>query len=99
MPAASSDKGRSRDRANVTTADVDGGLLGPVPTPTRADIAQGLLSGLYTTGPALFWDAFTLVAETGYIHVVDVEPACGPSSCSERGVRHEVPVLSFSVVS
>jgi len=63
--------------------DVDGGLLGPVPTPTRADVGQVLLSGIYSTGPALFWDAFTLVGETGYIHVADVEQACGPSSCSK----------------
>ncbi|HSW12546.1 MAG TPA: DUF1302 family protein [Solimonas sp.] len=63
--------------------DVDGGLLGPVPTPTRSDVAQGLLSTLFTTGPALFWDALTIVTETSYIHVLDVEEACGPTSCSK----------------
>jgi len=64
--------------------DVDGGLLGPVPTPTRSDIAQGLLSTLYTTGPALFWDALTVVTEASYIHVLDVDQACGPTSCSRN---------------
>ncbi|WP_165797317.1 DUF1302 domain-containing protein [Solimonas fluminis] len=62
--------------------DVDGGLLGPVPTPSRGDVAQGLLSGLYTMGPALFWDALTLVGEASYIHVLDVDQACGPTNCS-----------------
>ena len=62
--------------------DVDGGLLGPVPTPSRGDVVQGLLSGLYTTGPALFWDSLTVVAEGSYIHVLDVDQACGPTSCS-----------------
>jgi hypothetical protein len=62
--------------------DVDGGLLGPVPTPTRSEVMQGLLSGLYTIGPSLFWDSATLVSEFGYIHVRDVDEACGPTSCS-----------------
>ena len=62
--------------------DVDGGLLGPVPTPTRARVMQGLLSSLYSVGPTGFWDSFTLVSEFGYVHVHDVDPACGPTSCS-----------------
>ena len=62
--------------------DVDGGLLGPVPTPTRSEVMQGLLSGLYTIGPSLFWDSATLVSEFGYIHVRDVDEACGPTGCS-----------------
>lgn len=43
---------------------------------------QGLLSGLYSVGPSGFWDSFTLVGEAGYVHVHDVDPACGPTSCS-----------------
>ncbi|MFP5305895.1 MAG: DUF1302 domain-containing protein [Gammaproteobacteria bacterium] len=70
-----------RDGVDVLV-DVDGGLLGPVPTPTRARVAQGLLSGLYVIGPTSMWDAFTLVGELGYVHVDDVDPACGPTSCS-----------------
>lgn len=62
--------------------DVDGGLLGPVPTPTRGKVSQALLSALYVIGPGWFWDSITLVGETGYIHVNDVEEACGPTSCS-----------------
>lgn len=64
--------------------DVDGGLLGPVPTPTRSKVAQGLLSGLYSFGPGPLglWDSFTIVGETSYIHVADVDEACGPTSCS-----------------
>lgn len=70
-----------RDGVDVLV-DVDGGLLGPVPTPTRAQVMQGLLSGLYVIGPTDFWDAFTLVGEIGYVHVHDLEAACGPTSCS-----------------
>jgi hypothetical protein len=62
--------------------DVDGGLLGPVPTPTRANVSQALLSGLYVLGPGLFWDSIAIVGETGYVHVNSVEEACGPTSCS-----------------
>ncbi|HEY0974896.1 MAG TPA: DUF1302 family protein [Solimonas sp.] len=62
--------------------DVDGGLLGPVPTPTRANVGQALLSALYVVGPALFWDALTLVGEAGFVHVEDITPACGPTSCT-----------------
>ncbi|HEX4896496.1 MAG TPA: DUF1302 family protein, partial [Solimonas sp.] len=72
-----------RDGIDVLV-DVDGGLLGPVPTPTRGKVWQGLLSGLYVVGPALFWDSLTIVGETGYIHVADQEAACGPTSCSEK---------------
>ncbi|HEY1077419.1 MAG TPA: DUF1302 family protein [Fontimonas sp.] len=70
-----------RDGIDVLV-DVDGGLLGPVPTPTRAKVMQGLLSGLYVIGPSPIWDSFTLVGELGYVHVDEVEAACGPTSCS-----------------
>lgn len=70
-----------RDGVDVLV-DVDGGLLGPVPTPTRGRVMQGLLSSLYTVGPGLFWDALTLVGEAGYVHVHDVDEACSPTSCS-----------------
>ena len=62
--------------------DVDGGLLGPVPTPTRSEVWQGLLSALYVLGPRFGWDALTLVGEVGFVHVEDLEPACGPNGCS-----------------
>lgn len=62
--------------------DVDGGLLGPVPTPTRADTAQVLLSGLYLFTPRFFWDQLVIVAEAGYLNVMDTTEACGPTSCS-----------------
>ena len=62
--------------------DVDGGLLGPVPTPTRADTLQALLSSLYLFTPRYFWDQLVIVGEAGYINVLDQEEACGPTSCS-----------------
>lgn len=65
-----------------TLVDVDGGLLGPVPTPTRSKISQALFSAIYVFGPSPVWDAFTVVSEVGYVHVNKVQQACGPSSCS-----------------
>jgi hypothetical protein len=62
--------------------DVDGGLLGPVPTPTRSDVGQVLLSGLYLFAPRFFWDQLVVVAEAAYLTVRSVEEACGPTSCS-----------------
>lgn len=71
-----------RDGADVLV-DVDGGLLGPVPTPVRSKIWQGLLSGLYSFGPGLFWDSLSVVGETGFIHVADNDQGCGPTSCTK----------------
>lgn len=64
--------------------DVDGGLLGPVPSPTRSDTFQALLSGLYLDTPRLFWDQLVLIGELGYINVVNTGEACGPTSCSRE---------------
>lgn len=54
--------------------DVDNGIAGPVPTPTRARSRQYMLNGIYTMGPKFFWDSLTLVAELGYIEVDKIEP-------------------------
>jgi hypothetical protein len=70
-----------RDGIDVLV-DVDGGLLGPVPTPTRSRIWQGDLTALYVIGPGWLWDAITLVGDVSFIHVQDVDSACGPTSCS-----------------
>ena len=62
--------------------DVDGGILGPVPTPTRANTGYGLLSALYVVGPGPFWDSLTFVGEGAFVHVEKATPACGPTSCT-----------------
>ncbi|AXQ31009.1 DUF1302 family protein [Solimonas sp. K1W22B-7] len=48
-----------------------------VPTFTRADMSQVLVSGLYIINPTAFWDALTLTGEAGYVRVHDVEPVAG----------------------
>ena len=71
----------------VVLVDVDGGILGPVPTPTRGKVAQADINALYSLGPASIgnfplWDSFTIVGDVGYISVLDVDPAFGPTSSS-----------------
>lgn len=61
-----------RDGINVMV-DVPSGLLGPIPTPTRADAYQVLVNGITTFGPAWFWDSFNLVGAISYLYVDNVQ--------------------------
>lgn len=61
-----------RDGINVMV-DVPSGLLGPIPTPTRADAYQILLNGITTFGPHWFWDSLNLIGAIGYIYVDNVQ--------------------------
>ncbi|MGB1580559.1 MAG: DUF1302 domain-containing protein [Nevskiales bacterium] len=54
--------------------DVDNGVNGLVPTPTRANTNQVILNGIYTTRPQFYFDTLTIVGELGWIQVEDVEP-------------------------
>lgn len=58
--------------------DVDGGLLGPLPTATAAKMLQVDLNAIYLIPPRYFWDSITLVADVGFIHVDEVTPVSGP---------------------
>ena len=58
--------------------DVNAGVLGPVPTPTRARMSQADLNAIYLINPGYFWDAITIVGDVGYIHVNGVDPVSGP---------------------
>ncbi len=71
-----------RDGVDVLV-DVDGGLLGPVPTPVRAKVGQVNVNALYVIGPQYFWDALTVVSDFGYNWVIDRDEGCGPTSCSD----------------
>lgn len=62
--------------------NIDGGILGPVPSPVRADVGQVQVSALYSMGPRWFWDSLTFVGEAGYNNVFEHGEACGPESCS-----------------
>jgi hypothetical protein len=64
--------------------DVDGGLLGPVPSPTRADVGSVDINFLYIFNPGPFWDSIVLVGDFGYNYVDNIEPNCGPTSCSTQ---------------
>ena len=70
-----------RDGVDVLV-DVNAPLLGPVPTPVRAKVAQVDLNALYTIGPASvgnfsLWDSFTIVGDIGYISVLDRDEGVG----------------------
>jgi hypothetical protein len=78
--------------------DVDGGLLGPVPTPSRSNTFQALLSGLYLDAPRFFWDQLVLIGELGYINVVNTGEACGPTSCS-RQLSNDKEAYGFSMLA
>ncbi|TXH05915.1 MAG: DUF1302 family protein [Nevskiaceae bacterium] len=58
--------------------DVNAGVLGPIPTPTRARMSQADLNAIYLINPGYFWDGITLVGDVGYIHVNGVDPVSGP---------------------
>lgn len=64
--------------------DADGGIQGPIPTPVRGDVGQVQFSGLYTIGPAFFWDTLTLVGEIGYNNVFSHNQACAATEDSCR---------------
>jgi hypothetical protein len=53
--------------------DVDNGVNGPVPTPTRATTHQVLLNGIYTFRPPFYFDALIAVGEVGWVHASDVQ--------------------------
>ncbi|QHS11294.1 DUF1302 domain-containing protein [Sinimarinibacterium sp. NLF-5-8] len=56
--------------------DVDYGLMGPIPTPSRGDVVQGLFSVLSTIAASPLWDTLTIVGEGGYVHALDVDEIC-----------------------
>ncbi len=58
--------------------DVHAPILGLVPTPTRADTYQALLSDIYVAGPGWWGDSLVIVGETSFVHVGSITPASGP---------------------
>lgn len=67
-----------RDGVDVLV-DVAAPILGLVPTPSRAEVWQLLISGLYIIGPGPLWDSIVIVGETGFVHVEDVEAQPSPA--------------------
>ncbi len=79
--------------------DVDGGILGPVPTPTRADVMQALVSGIYVIGPRYFWDSLALVSEVGFVHVDRITPATGPDGRQFDDLTNTRDAWGYSTVA
>ncbi len=62
-----------REGADVMV-DVDQGVNGPVPTPTRANTNQVLVNAIYTFRPSRWLESIILVGEVGWIETKDQEP-------------------------
>ena len=60
-----------RDGASVALDSTISGVVSPVFT--RGQISQALVSAIYVTNPKFFYDDLAITAETGYIHVNDVD--------------------------
>ncbi len=78
-----------RDGVDVLV-DVYAPILGPVPTPTRAETWQALLSWLYVLGPGPLglWDSMAIVGEAGFVHVEDYERQYNPSGEIDTGLTN-----------
>lgn len=77
-----------RDGASVLV-DLPSGLLGPVPTPTPAEIVQAQVSAIYSLTPQSafgfkLWDSMSLVGELGYNKVLSVKQPCNPYGCDDK---------------
>ena len=70
-----------------TLVNVNNGINGLVPTPTRADFNQVILNAIWTGGPKYFWDSIVLVGEVGWIKLTDVEeiPPDVPTNANNQG--------------
>lgn len=79
--------------ANVQTA------FGPIPTPTRARTAQADLNALYIVGPALFWDAITLIGDVGFQRVVDNDAVTGPDGSRSEQLTYTRESAAYSFLS
>jgi hypothetical protein len=49
-------------------------LTSNIPTPTRSNVAQGLLNAIYNRGPGWLWDSISVAAEVGYVNLTHVDP-------------------------
>lgn len=72
--------------------DVDQGVNGPVPTPTRANTNQVLINAIYTFRPQHLFESIVLVGEVGWIQAEDAEPQISYEGAREGEAFNE---LSF----
>ena len=87
-----------RDKIPVLV-DVNAGVLGPVPTPTKGKISQIDLNAIYLIDPGPFWDGITLVGDVGAIHVNSVNPVSGPDpSVTSRDLTYSKTASAASVL-
>ena len=79
--------------------DVDGGITGPIPTPSRGRVGQIDLNALYIFGPSLLWDSLTIVADVGankVFSVDGVESVANPQHPVSTKLKYDVSTWGYS---
>ncbi len=69
-------------RGSSVLVNVDGGITGPIPTPTRANVGQLDINALYIFGSSPWWDAITMVADVGLNRVLWIDPVASTAKPS-----------------
>jgi hypothetical protein len=79
--------------------NVDGGITGPIPTPSRGRVGQLDLNALYVFGPGLLWDSMTLVADVGankVFSVDGVESVANPQHPVSTQLKYDTSTWGYS---
>jgi hypothetical protein len=66
-----------------TLLDVDEGVNGIIPEPTRASSTQVLINAISVFRPPVFFDSVALVGEVGWVMVDDIEPLLSHEGANE----------------
>lgn len=84
---------------DVVLVDADAGILGLVPTPTRADTLLTLMNGIYVLGPGPFWDSVAVVGSIGFSHVDNIEPGFGAPTPNQADPSNPGPPSSTTALT
>lgn len=86
-------------RGASVLVNVDGGITGPIPTPTRANIGQLNVNALYIFGSSPWWDAITLVADFGLNRVLTIDPVASvakPSAPLSTDLKYSTTAWGYT---
>ena len=86
-------------RGASVLVNVDGGITGPIPTPTRANVGQLNVNALYIFGSSPWWDAITLVADFGVNRVLSINPVASiakPSAPLSTDLKYSTTAWGYT---